>query len=65
MDYKDCQNILEATKHIFEGTDYGLDYGLDAEPYFTLHGEIVDYDDVPKYIINEFEAILETLEIRL
>jgi hypothetical protein len=63
MDYKDCQNILEATKHIFEGTDYGLDYGLDAEPYFTLHGEIVDYDDVPKYIINEFEAILETLEI--
>jgi hypothetical protein len=63
MNYNDCKLIYDATLHIFEGIDYAIDYGLDAEPYFTLHGEIVEYDDVPKYIINEFEAILETLEI--
>lgn len=63
MNYNDCKLIFDATKHIFEGTDYGLDYGLDAEPYFTLYGEIVEYDSVPKHLIDDFEAILETLEI--
>ena len=63
MNYEDCKKIVEATKHIFEGTQYAIDYYLDAEPYFTLNGEIIDADEVPEEIKTAFTAIVETLEI--
>lgn len=63
MEYNDCEKIVKATEHLFVGTQYSIEYYLDAEPYFTFKGEIIDAEDVPEHIKNPFWEILETLEI--
>ena len=63
MDYKECQKIVDATKNIFEGTGYAIEFYLDAEMYFTLNGEIIEDSELPEYLRVQFDAIIETLEI--
>jgi len=63
MDYKDCQKIVDATKHLFEGTGYAVEYYLDGEIYFTLNGEIIEANELPDTIKAAFDAVVETLEI--
>jgi hypothetical protein len=63
MSYEDCQKIVDATKHIFEGTGYYIEFYLDAEMYFTLNGEWIENEDLPENLRLQFEAIVETLEI--
>ncbi len=63
MTYQDCQKIVDATKHIFKGTKYGVEYYLDGEPYFTHNGEIAEPENLPKKLLKKFEAIVSTLEI--
>lgn len=63
MSYEDCQKIVNATKHIFEGTNYYVEFYLDAEMYFTLNGEFIEDEDLPQNLREQFDAIIETLEI--
>ena len=63
MNYNDCKAILDATKHIFKGTDYGLDYDLSATTFFTKHGEFIEDSEFPEHLRVQFDAIIETLEI--
>ena len=63
MNYADCQKIVDSTKHIFEGSDYAVDYDLSGEPYFTLNGEIIEDDELPENFKTPFFDIVETFEI--
>lgn len=63
MDYNDCQKIVDATKHIFEGTNFGIDYDLSATTFFTLNGDFIEDNEFPDELKNQIDEIIETLEI--
>lgn len=63
MNYNECQKIVNATKHVFAGTNYAIEFYLDAEMYFTLNGEIIEDNELPENLRQQFDAIIETLEI--
>jgi len=64
MDYNDCARIVDATEKVFENTPYVVRYGLDGDPYIEyLDGSEVDYFSIPRELTQQFEDILETLNI--
>jgi len=63
MSYEDCQKIVDATKDIFEGTNYGIAYYLDAEIYFTLNGEAIMEYEVPEPLLAAFNNVVLAMDI--
>lgn len=63
MDYRDCQKIVDATEHIFKGTNYSIDYGLDGDIYFELDGEFIDLDELPEQMQTQYNEITDKLNI--
>ena len=65
MNYKDCDRIIEATKPIFENTNYQLNYGLDGDIYFEdKEGNWIEFENIPTELMEQFDSEIEKLNIK-